>query len=195
MDGSPHLSNNVKLLMGDSRGHWEGNTLVVETTNNRDGTWFDVHATFHTEEMRVIERWTMIDQDRMYHEIIIEDPKVFSKPWKMATTLDRAPARGGGMTQENACHEGERDMDHATAQGLRANVVGWHGYHIHVDLETGKAIAPWEQHYLDESGQPLGHSFAPAVTDEELPPRSRPKSRRAGPQRRARRVPARNRPT
>ena len=170
MDGSPHLSGEVKLYMGDSRGHFEGNTLVVETTNNREGTWFDVHGTFHSDQLKVTEKWTMIDQNKMYHEIIVEDPKVFSRPWKMATTLERTTGgRGGGMnTQEAACHEGERDIDHATAQGLRANVVGWHGYHIHVDLATGKAIVPFEQHYLDESGQPRGHSFAPTVSDEEV---------------------------
>ena len=151
MDGRPHLSNEVKLYMGDSRGHFEGNTLVVETTNNRAGTWFDVHGTFHSEELKVTEKWTMIEQNRMYHEIIVEDPKVFSHPWKMATTLDRAAGgRGGLNTQEAACHEGSATSTR-DAEGLRANLVGARVSHSR-DPDTGKAIAPFEQHYLDESG-------------------------------------------
>jgi hypothetical protein len=169
MDGRPHLSENVKVSMGDSSGHWEDNTLVVETTNNRDGTWFDKHATFHSEDIRVVERWTMVDQDTMYYEATIEDPTVFTRPWKMAVTLDRNK-RVNRETQETTCHEGgERFIEEMVRAGLRARAVGLKGYHIHVDLVTGKAIRPEEQKYLDESGQPLGTSYAPLVPDEALP--------------------------
>ena len=65
MDGRPHLTQKARRGMGDSVGHWEGNTLVVETTNNREGTWFDKHGTFHSEDMRVVERWTMVDENKM----------------------------------------------------------------------------------------------------------------------------------
>jgi len=169
MDGRPHLGENVKLYMGDSVGHWEGNTLVVETTNNREGTWFDKHGTFHSEDMRVVERWTMVDENKMYYEARIEDPTVFTRPWTMASTFDRGrPA--GNVTQEVTCHEGgEKFMEGMVRAGLRARAVGIKGYHIHVDVTTGKAIRPEDQKYLDESGQPFGFSYAPPVPDEALP--------------------------
>ena len=166
MDRRPHLSNNVTLFMGDSRGRWEGNTLVVETTNNRDGTWFDKHGTFHSEAMKVTERWTMVTQDSLYYEATIEDPTVFTKPWKIGMSFDRAKA--GMEVREDSCHSGEQSVDRVVRAGIRAKQAGLEGYHIHVDLRTGKAIRPEEQKYLDESGQPLGHSYAPAVPDEAL---------------------------
>jgi hypothetical protein len=169
MDGRPHLSDNIKLSMGDSIGHWEGNTLVVETTNNRDGTWFDKHGTFHSEDMRVVERWTLVDQDKMYYEATIEDPKVFTRPWKMATTFDRS-RNVNRETQETTCHEGgERFLEGIVRAGLRARAVGVKGYHIHVDVVTGKAVRPEEQKYLEETGQPLGFSYAPPIPHEALP--------------------------
>src|ERR1700674_3785578 len=84
MDGAPHLSQDVQLFMGDSRGHWEGHTLVIETTNNREGTWFDKHGTFHSDALRVVERLTLVSQDTLYYEATINDPTVFTQPWKVA---------------------------------------------------------------------------------------------------------------
>ena len=168
MDGRPHLSDDVKLFMGDSRGHWEKSTLVVETTNNRDGTWFDTHGTFHSDAMRVVETWTMVDQDTLYYEATITDPAVFTQPWKWATNYDRVKRNYNNATVEDACHEGERSIDRMVRAGLRARQAGYKGYYIHVDLVTGKAIRPEEQKYLDESGQPLGFASAPMVTDDEL---------------------------
>ena len=168
MDGSQHISDDVKLLMGDSRGHFEGNTLVVETTNNRDGTWFDNHGTFHSEALRVVERWTMIDQDTLYYEATIHDPTVFTQPWTWAMNYDRVKRQYDNTTVEDACHDGERSVDRMVRVGLRARQAGITGYYIHVDLVTGKAIRPEEQKYLDESGQPRGFATAPAVPDEAL---------------------------
>ena len=67
-DGRPPVGNNVKLWMGDSRGHWEGNTLVVDVTNFNEGTWFDAHASFHSDALHVVERWTMVSADRIDYE-------------------------------------------------------------------------------------------------------------------------------
>ena len=174
MDGRPHLNDNVKLSMGDSRGHWEGNTLVVETTNNRDGTWFDKHGTFHSENLRVIERWTLVDQNTMYYEATVQDPEVFTRPWTMATTFDRS-RNVNRETQETTCHEGgERFLEGMVRAGLRARAVGVKGYHIHVDVLTGKAVRPEEQKYLDETGQPPGFSYAPPIPDEMLPKDTHP---------------------
>jgi hypothetical protein len=168
MDGRPRLSENVKLYMGDSSGRWEGNTLVVETTNNRDGTWFDKHGTFHSEDMRVVERWTLVTPDTLYYEATIDDPKVFTRPWKIASTFDRSK-NVNVETRETSCHEGsERFLEGAVRAGLRARAAGIKGYHIHIDVVTGKAVRPEEQRYVDESGQPLGFSYAPPIPDEAL---------------------------
>src|SRR6185295_3950932 len=61
LDNRPHLSQNMKLWMGNSRGHWEGNTLVVDVTNNNDKFWIDSHATIHSDQMHVVERFTLVD--------------------------------------------------------------------------------------------------------------------------------------
>jgi hypothetical protein len=152
MDGRPHLSEHVKLYMGDSIGRFEGNTLVVETTNNREGTWFDKHATFHSENMRVVERFTLVDENTLYFEATIEDPTVFTQPWTMAMTYDRR-TNVVRETQETTCHEGGgRFIESMLRAGTRAQAAGLKGYHIHID-RTGKAVRPEEQKYVDETGQ------------------------------------------
>ena len=84
LDGRPHAGTNVKLWMGDSRGRWEGSTLVVDVTNFNDGTWFDSHGSFHSDALHVVERWTRVSDDRIAYTVTIEDPNVFTQPWKMA---------------------------------------------------------------------------------------------------------------
>ena len=89
IDGSPHIGGDIKLWMGDSRGHWEGNTLVVDVTNNNEHTWFDIVGSFHSDALRVVERWTFVNPDRIDYEATIEDPKVFARPWKILVNLGR----------------------------------------------------------------------------------------------------------
>lgn len=75
--------------MGDSRGHWEGNTLVVDVADFNDMTWFDRAGNFHSEALHVIERYTPAGPDHLRYEALIEDPKVFTRPWKMSMLLYR----------------------------------------------------------------------------------------------------------
>src|SRR5262245_5918819 len=75
--------------MGDSRGKWEGDTLVVDVTNLNDQTWFDMAGNHHSNELHVVERYTRIGPDHMQYEATIEDPKTFSRPWKMSMLLYR----------------------------------------------------------------------------------------------------------
>jgi hypothetical protein len=75
--------------MGDSRGRWEGDTLVVDVTDHNDRTWFDTTGTFHSSALKVVERYTMTDPDTIQYEATIEDPKVFSRPWKISMPIYR----------------------------------------------------------------------------------------------------------
>ena len=88
-DGSPHPSGFPDFWMGDSRGRWDGDTLVVDVTNLDDRTWLDHAGNFHSDALHVVERYTMIDPDHMQYEATLEDPKVFTGPWKISMPLYR----------------------------------------------------------------------------------------------------------
>jgi len=75
--------------MGDSRGKWEGDTLVVDVRKLHENAWFDHAGNFHTEEMHVVERYSPIDRDHIQYEATIEDPNVFTRPWKISLPLYR----------------------------------------------------------------------------------------------------------
>jgi len=109
MDGSPHPKG-VLSWMGDSRGHWEGSTLVVDVRNNNDKSVFDMAGHFHSDALHVIERFTPLDKDNINLEAWLEDSKVFTRPWKMSFPLRRAPADTEIL--ESGCFEGERDAVH-----------------------------------------------------------------------------------
>lgn len=87
--GKPPLHEGVESWMGDSRGRWEGDTLVVTVEGQNDKTWFDMAGDFHSEALKVVERYTLIDADIIRYEVTLEDPKVFTKPWKMSLPLVR----------------------------------------------------------------------------------------------------------
>jgi hypothetical protein len=75
--------------MGDSRGRWEGDTLVVDVTNNNDQTWFDMAGNFHSDALRLTERYTLRDADTIQYEVTVQDPKDFTRPWKISMPLYR----------------------------------------------------------------------------------------------------------
>ena len=89
MNGNPHPAGKIDWYMGDSRGRWDGNTLVVDVTHFNDETWFDRAGNFHSDALHVVERFTRTGPDHMLYEVTIEDPKVFTRPWKMSMTLYR----------------------------------------------------------------------------------------------------------
>ena len=105
LDGRPHVPANLKLWMGDSRGRWQGNTLVVDVTNHNGKPWLDWAGNFHSDALRVVERWTLAGPDTISYEATIEDPKVYSRPWKMALTYARNTQQGYEQ-MEDACYEG-----------------------------------------------------------------------------------------
>ena len=121
LDGRPHLPSAIKLGMGDPRGRWEGDTLVVESTNFTDNTWpvghgappegapgnslNSGHGVFHSGALRVVERFTPVDENTINYEATIEDPNVFTQPWTLKYEgLVRAPE--DHILYEYACHEG-----------------------------------------------------------------------------------------
>ena len=88
-DGKPSRHEVVDSWMGDSRGRWEGDTLVVEVKGQNDKTWFDMAGNFHSDGLRVTERYTLLDADTIQYQAAIEDPKVFTKSWKISVPLVR----------------------------------------------------------------------------------------------------------
>jgi hypothetical protein len=126
LDGRRHVNANIRLWNGDSRGRWEGNTLVVEVTNYRDeevgatATGIATTATLkgvpQTKAMRVVERFTRVDANNLQYEATIEDPGVYSGPWKVMMPLTRADDYG---LFEYACHEGNYGLPNSLS-GSRA---------------------------------------------------------------------------
>jgi hypothetical protein len=132
-DGRPHLGKNIKLWMGDSRGRWEGNTLVLDVTNFDEGTWLDSHGTFHSDALHVVERWTMVNADRIDYEATLEDPKVFTRSLKIALTINRFKEKGYELWEDSR-HEGERDTETILKAGKQDKAAGRTGIHEHTRL-------------------------------------------------------------
>jgi hypothetical protein len=85
--------------MGQSVGRWDGDTLVVDVTGFNDSSWFDRAGNFHSEALHVVERYTLSDRDHIQYEATIEDPKVFTRPWKISMPLYRHVNRNARLQQ------------------------------------------------------------------------------------------------
>jgi hypothetical protein len=109
-DGRPHtLPASVHLFAGDPKGHWEGDTLVVDDTNQNARTWYDIAANFHSDQIHVVERFTPMNENQIAYEATIEDPKVYTQPWKVAFNINRNMTPGY-RNMEFSCWEGEHDV-------------------------------------------------------------------------------------
>jgi hypothetical protein len=100
LDGRPHVSATIRPYMGDSRGHWEGNTLVVETTNFREET---TYRGANPQTLRLIERFTRVAPDKVMWAVTVDDPKTWTRPWTFALPLTIDDSE---RILEYACHEG-----------------------------------------------------------------------------------------
>jgi hypothetical protein len=115
LDRRPHVSDNIRMYMGDSRGHWEGNTLVVETTNMTDktsvgsnGAGYNGEGGRHSDALKLVERFTRTAADTLQYEATLDDPKTWSRPWTIAFPMTLDPEYFLG---EYACHEGNYAME------------------------------------------------------------------------------------
>jgi hypothetical protein len=102
LDARPHVSQTIRHLLGDSRGRWEGNTLVVDTTNFTDKTNFRGSG----ENLRVTERFTRVDKGTLLYQFTVDDPQSFSRPWSGEIPMKKVE----GPIFEYACHEGNYSM-------------------------------------------------------------------------------------
>jgi hypothetical protein len=102
LDGSPHPPANIRQWYGDSRGRWEGDTLVVETANFSDKSSFRGSS----ENMRVVERFTRVDADTIRYQFTVDDPATWVRPWSGETPINKTE----GPAFEYACHEGNRGL-------------------------------------------------------------------------------------
>ena len=88
-DGSMHPPGPLEFWMGDSRGRWDGDTLVSDVILFNDQTWFDKAGNFHSDALHLVERFSLAGPDHIRYEVTVEDAKVFTRPWKMSMTLYR----------------------------------------------------------------------------------------------------------
>ena len=115
LDGRPHLPGTIPQWMGDSRGHWEGETLVVETTN------FDPKTNYQgsRDTLHLTERYTRIDGDTLDYQFTVDDPDTFTRPWTVSRPMTRIADHRVSIF-EYACHEGNYSMV-GILGGARAN--------------------------------------------------------------------------
>ena len=118
LGGRPHRPSTVRGALGDSRGHWEGDALVVETTNLTDGAGIGGGFGVSTSEStRLTERFTRVDAETLRYEFTMDDPTVWTQPW--TAVIFMKPAPGTGLMYEFACHEGNYAIGN-TLRGARA---------------------------------------------------------------------------
>ncbi len=128
LDGRPALARSTQLYMGDARGRWEGDTLVIETSNFTDRT--AIAGVRHSDALRLVERLRRVDEVTLDYEVTIDDPKTYTRPWTMVLQLTQPP---GFRMFPYECHEGnlglpnilsaERAEDRALEEDLKKGIV------------------------------------------------------------------------
>jgi len=144
LDGRPHLGGGIHQLMGDSRGHWEGHTLVIETTNFTDRLAV-TGGVRHSEAMKMTERITRIDPHMIDYELRVDDPKTYTAPWTLRMTLTSQP---GYEMYEYACHEGNRSVPNSLS--------GEREYERQAAENARKGLPPPERVFEKVNGEDRG---------------------------------------
>jgi len=145
LDGRPHVGGGLRQMMGDSRGHWEGNTLVIETTNFTDRIAAAGGGVRFSESMKTTERITRIDPEMIEFEIRVEDPKTYVAPWTLRMTLTH---QSGYEIYEYGCHEG----NHSVANSLS----GERAYEKEAAENAKKGLPPPERVFEKVNGDDRG---------------------------------------
>jgi len=128
VDGRPHLPQAFRFWNGDSRGRWEGNTLVVDITNYNDKSAIatniasqGMRGVGQSEQLHVVERFTIVDANTINYEATIDDPKTYTARWKVAMPINRDPAY---RIFEYACHEGNHGLPNSLSSGRAEERAG-----------------------------------------------------------------------
>jgi hypothetical protein len=127
LDGRPHVGGSIRQWNGDPRGHWEGNTLVIETTNYNGKAMIATSAASGrargvatSDQMHVVERITPLDKDTLKYEVTVTDPRNFAKSWSVMMPLNRDE---GYLMLEYACHEGNHAIPNELTAGRAADAA------------------------------------------------------------------------
>ena len=108
LDGRPRIPGSIRQFLGDSRGHWEGDTLVVESIDFTTDSWIGIYGWFHSDQMKVTERISRVG-DTLRYQATVEDPEVFTRPWKISMPLYRRVERNAQLL-EFKCVEFAEEM-------------------------------------------------------------------------------------
>ena len=109
LDGRAHIGSNIHLWNGDSVGRWEGDTLVIDTTNQNGLPWLDQRGRFYTRDAHVVERFTLVDANTLLYEATVDDPNVYTRPFKIVLPYTRNTDSGFEMLAE-ACYENNAEV-------------------------------------------------------------------------------------
>lgn len=118
-DNRAHIDSRIKLFQGDPVGHWEGDTLVVDTTNQDTKTWFDTSGNFKTDALHVTEKFIPQDANTIIYEVTVTDPTIYTQPWTARWNIgrNRQTTMSDGHPYEQmefGCIEGNEDLQHYT---------------------------------------------------------------------------------
>ncbi len=117
----PH-DDGIDFFMGDSRGHWEGNTLVIDVTDLGDQTWLDEAGNFHSDQLHVVERYTLLGPNTMMYEATMEDSMTYSRPWTIRLLLYRNTKHGARITEDECLEGADGRWHHLSPSDPRAVV-------------------------------------------------------------------------
>jgi hypothetical protein len=133
----PH-DDGIDFFMGDSRGHWEGDTLVVDVTDLGDQTWLDQAGNFHSDQLHVVERYTMTSPNKISYEARLEDPRTYARPWTIRTVLYRDPDPNARIIEDECLEGADGRWRHVSPYDEKALLR--HDYKAELAAET-KALA------------------------------------------------------
>jgi hypothetical protein len=115
----PH-DDGIDYFMGDSRSRWDGNTLVIDVVDLGDQTWLDEAGNYHSDQLHVVEHYTLLGPNTMQYEARLEDPKVYSRPWTVRLLLYRDTQAGARITEDECLEGADRRWHHVSPFDPRA---------------------------------------------------------------------------